>query len=71
MCFESEKINTVFTSDLITGITKAAIPTLLKKNIVAVSVGVNDGTSPPAVPPIFKWQFDEENSVIAMWIKGR
>lgn len=52
------------------GLTKAVIPTLLKKNIVAISVGVNDGTSPPDVPPIFNWKFDDEHSVIAMWIKG-
>ncbi|XP_052801286.1 uncharacterized protein LOC128232002 [Mya arenaria] len=52
------------------GMTIAVIPTLVKKNIKAVSVGVNDGTSPPAVPKIFTWKFDDENSVIAMWHKG-
>ena len=55
---------------LVPGMTKAVIPTLLKKDIVAVSVGVNDGTSPPAVPKIFTWKFDDENEIVAMWHPG-
>ena len=51
--------------------TKAVIPTLLKKNIAAISVGVNDGTSPPAVPKIFTWKFDDDNEIIAMWNPGK
>ena len=50
--------------------TIAVVPTLVKKNIAAVSVGVNDGTSAPAVPKIFTWKFDSDNEVIAMWHKG-
>ena len=35
-----------------------------------MSVGVNSGTSPPAVPKIFRWQFDPNNEVVAMWHPG-
>ena len=52
------------------GITIGALPTLVQKNVAAITVGVNDGTSPPDVPKIFNWKFDDKNSVIAMWIKG-
>ncbi|KAK3598273.1 hypothetical protein CHS0354_022590 [Potamilus streckersoni] len=51
------------------GLTHAAIPTLAKKGIAAVSVGVNPGTSPPAVPSIFKWRY-EQDEVLAMWHPG-
>lgn len=51
------------------GMTQAIIPTLVEKGIDAVSVGVNPGTSPPAVPNLFVWQF-EEQEVIAMWHPG-
>ena len=48
----------------------SVIPTLLKKGITGVSVGVNSGTSPPAVPKIFRWKYDEDNEVVAMWHPG-
>ena len=49
----------------------AVIPTLLKKGIGGVSVGVNSGSSPPAVPNIFRWRYDENNEVVAMWHPGK
>ncbi len=54
------------------GMTKGVIKYFLESGIGAVSVGVNSGTSPPAVPKIFLWKEDEsdEDGVIAMWIKG-
>ncbi|XP_071155642.1 uncharacterized protein [Mytilus edulis] len=51
------------------GMTQAIIPTLVKKGIQAVSVGVNPGTSPPAVPNLFRWQF-EEKEVLGTWHAG-
>lgn len=49
--------------------TQAIIPTLVEKGIQAVSVGVNPGTSPPAVPNLFRWQF-EEKEVLGTWHAG-
>ena len=48
----------------------AVIPTLLKKGIGGMSVGVNSGSSPPAVPKIFRWKFDENHEIVAMWHPG-
>ena len=52
-----------------TGLTQAAIPSLVQRGIAAVSVGVNPGTSPPAVPPLFRWNF-EGKEVMATWHPG-
>lgn len=50
---------------------QAVIPTLVKKQVLAVSVGVNGDTAPPAVPRgVFLWEF-EQFSAIAMWHPGR
>ena len=55
------------------GLTAGAIHTLVKDfGIQGVSVGVNPGSSPPAVPKLFEWKLHEESteSVIAMWNPG-
>ena len=54
------------------GMTAAAIPLLLKKGIKAVTVGVNPGSAPPAVPKLFQWRpFNgSKNATIAMWNAG-
>jgi len=51
------------------GITQASIPSLVKKGIKGVSVGVNNMTPPPAVPSMFIWQYANE-SVLATWHPG-
>ncbi|XP_021341777.1 uncharacterized protein LOC110442470 [Mizuhopecten yessoensis] len=51
------------------GMTQAVIPSLVQKGIMAVSVGVNPGTSPPAVPKLFTWEF-EDSAVLATWHAG-
>ncbi|XP_060069747.1 uncharacterized protein LOC132549797 [Ylistrum balloti] len=51
------------------GLTQAVIPSLVQKGVIAVSVGVNPGTSPPAVPKLFLWKF-EESAVLATWHAG-
>lgn len=51
------------------GLTQAVIPSLVQRGIAAVSVGVNPGTSPPAVPPLFRWNF-EGKEVMATWHPG-
>jgi len=38
------------------GITVGAIPTFKRNNISGVSIGCNDGTTPPSVPPCFLWK---------------
>ncbi len=55
------------------GMTAGAISTLVNVcGIRAVTVGVNPGSSPPAVPKIFQWKLHKESSesVIAMWHPG-
>lgn len=51
------------------GLTQAVIPSLVQKGIVGVSVGVNPGTSPPAVPKLFTWKF-EDSAILATWHPG-
>jgi len=49
--------------------TQASIPSLVKKGIKGISVGVNDMSPPPAVPSLFIWQYDNA-SVMATWHPG-
>jgi len=49
--------------------TQVAIPSLVKKGIKGISVGVNNMTPPPAVPSLFIWQYANE-SVLATWHPG-
>lgn len=49
--------------------TIAAVPSMTRKGIIGVSVGVNNMTPPPAVPKVFKWQFGTD-SVIGTWHPG-
>lgn len=37
----------------------------------ALTVGVNGGSSPPAVPSVFVWKDEQSNSdILAMWHPG-
>ena len=49
--------------------TQAVIPLLVKKGIAGISVGVNPDTSPPVVPQLFRWRF-EDSEVLATWHAG-
>lgn len=49
--------------------TQSVIPTLVKHNVIGVSVGVNGGTAPPALPQIFKWKFGN-SEVLGTWHPG-
>lgn len=51
------------------GMTACAIPTFVQYGIKAVSVGVNSGSAPPAVPKIFNWR-NNGSSVIGIWHAG-
>ena len=51
------------------GMTRAVIPYLVQQGVSAVSVGVNDMTAPPVVPPVFTWRYHNQ-SVVAMWHPG-
>lgn len=50
--------------------TKAVIPYLVKHGVVAVSVGVNGRSAPPAVPVLFKWYY-KGDYVLATWHPGK
>ena len=54
------------------GMTGGAVPTLLKNNIKAISIGVNPGSAPPAVPKLFQWRpyNTTDDTIIAMWHPG-
>ena len=54
------------------GMSGAAVPTLIRNNITAISVGVNPGSAPPAVPRLFQWRpFNMTNdTIIGMWNPG-
>eukprot|EP01084_Bolivina_argentea_P142466 250270_1 len=53
------------------GMTRSMIPILIDNNITAISIGVNTGSSPPAVPNIFKWKDTNSNiSIISMLNPG-
>ena len=50
--------------------TQAVIPSLVKMNVSGVSVGVNGGSLPPAVPKgAFVWKYKDQ-SVMATWHPG-
>lgn len=55
------------------GLTRAAVPILAKAGVKGLSVGVNSGSAPPAVPkstPFF-WRDEPSNtSIIAFWHPG-
>jgi hypothetical protein len=55
---------------LLSGMTQAAIPHLVRQGVAGVSVGVNDMTPPPAVPSLFVWQY-RDYSVLATWHPGK
>lgn len=54
------------------GMSGGAVPTLLQNKVKAVSVGVNPGSAPPAVPKLFQWQpYNTTNdTIVAMWHPG-
>lgn len=65
--------NTTIFILLYTGTTIGALPVLLNNQIVAISVGVNSMTPPPAVPALFVWQLPEQvedQSVLAHFHPG-
>ncbi|XP_011409863.1 PREDICTED: uncharacterized protein LOC105316568 [Amphimedon queenslandica] len=71
------KSTTVLSQRDVPGLTMCSLKTLNKYGVKAVSVGVNSGSAPPAVPKIFLWKVDGENEedggdgmVIALWHAG-
>lgn len=55
------------------GLTRAAIPALASAGIQAISVGVNGGSAPPAVPlnSLFWWQDpSSQKKLLAVWHPG-
>ncbi len=51
------------------GMTVAAIPVLLNSGIRGLTVGVNSGSAPPAVPNLFHWEYQGAR-ILAMWHPG-
>ena len=60
-------ISTIISQRDVPSMTRSVIPVLVKNNITAISIGVNMGSAPPAVPKIFKWKDIKSNkSIITM-----
>lgn len=60
---------TVLSQRDVPGLTACSIPFLLQNGIKGITVGVNPGSAPPAVPPIFQWNFNNKG-IIALWHPG-
>ena len=60
---------TVLSQRDVPGLTAAVIPILSINGIQAITVGVNSGSAPPAVPDLFMWEYQGQ-SIIAMWHPG-
>jgi len=62
---------TVMSQRDVPGTTRAIIPLAVRNGVRALTVGVNSGSAPPAVPKIFLWRDDASDSeLIAMWHPG-
>ncbi|XP_076436514.1 uncharacterized protein LOC143276017 [Babylonia areolata] len=73
--FNIKRTTPVISQRDVPGMTKAVIPVLKKHKIQAISVGVNDMTSPPALPRTpFIWKASphdsDQDGVIAFWHPG-
>lgn len=62
----SLKRKTTLSQRDVPGMTRGVIPILAKHGVNAISIGVNGGCAPPAVPKIFKWK---DNATQA-WVYG-
>ncbi|ESO12098.1 hypothetical protein HELRODRAFT_158522 [Helobdella robusta] len=51
------------------GLSQGVISSLLNKGINSISVGVNAGTPPPAVPKLFRWKYLNK-SIVASFHPG-
>jgi len=50
------------------GMTRSLIPILKAANVSAISIGANDGSTPPNVPPCFKWvDSNSGESILALF----
>ena len=42
---------------MLPGMTQAAIPSMVRRGVGGVSIGVNNQTPPPVTPPLFLWKY--------------
>ncbi|XP_025114212.1 uncharacterized protein LOC112576153 [Pomacea canaliculata] len=73
--FNIQRTTPVVSQRDVPGMTSAVIPIMKKHNITAITVGVNQMTSPPALPSqAFVWKMrpedKDEDGVIAFWHPG-
>jgi hypothetical protein len=52
------------------GHTRAMVPLLAEAGIKFLHIGVNPGSKPPNVPPVFVWRSPDNSDVIVMYHKG-
>jgi hypothetical protein len=52
------------------GHTRAIVPLLAEAGIQFLHIGVNPGSTPPDVPPVFVWRHTDGSDVIVMYHKG-
>jgi hypothetical protein len=52
------------------GHTRGLVPLLAEAGIRFLHIGVNPASTPPAVPPVFRWQSPDGAEVVVMYHKG-
>jgi Domain of unknown function (DUF5054) len=52
------------------GHTRAIVPLLADAGIRFLHIGVNPGSSPPDVPPVFRWRDPDGSEIIVMYQRG-
>lgn len=52
------------------GHTRGIVPLLAKAGIRFLHIGVNAASTPPDVPPVFRWRAPDDSEVIVMYQKG-
>ena len=49
------------------GLTRSLIPILKSRNVKAISIGANAGSTPPELPPCFLWQDSDGSSLYGLY----
>ncbi|XP_059146377.1 uncharacterized protein LOC131933885 [Physella acuta] len=70
--FQIHRTHATMSQRDIPGMTKALLPLLASRGVKAISVGVNPGTAPPDVPPVFLWKLrdSDQEGIMTFYVKG-
>ena len=62
---------TVLSQRDVPGMTRSVVPLLVKRGVRGITVGVNDGSAPPAVPKIFLWRDKATSTDVSYYYYSR